>query len=300
MHRRACVGATVAFAVALAATPAFARRPAPKPSPTPTPTAIPTPPPLTSEARIDRLRARIEDISRAAPGRLGVTIVDTSLGTHVAVRGSEAFPLATTYRIAVALTAFRRVDQHRFELSDRTLVTSSGFSITYWELVRAMLVGSDRTASDAVLRAVGGPSAVQGVLDRLGFRGFSMGKSQGGNLDRTATPDAVAALLQGIAEQRLLHEDSTYELLTMLENVRASPSRLRAGLPPHAKLADAAGASATIGGVTDATNDAGVFTLPDGRRIVIVALLNGSSADSATRDATLAQVAAAAYAAFGP
>jgi hypothetical protein len=52
--------------------------------------------------------------------------------------------------------------------------------------------------------------------------------------------------------------------------------------------------------VTDATNDAGILTLPDGRRIVIVALLSAARGDAAERDAVLAGVARAAYDAFGP
>jgi beta-lactamase class A len=292
--------------MAFAVTPAFARRPAPKPSPTPT--AIPTAAPLTAEERVARLRAQIAAMARDAPGRLGVTIVDTSLGTHVAIHGDDAFPLASTGKLAIALTAFRRADQHRFNLDDRVSITS-----TYWRLIRAMLVENDNTASDFVLRTVGGPSAVQGVLDRLGFRGFSIRKTEaelasdtragrtfarGG--DNAATPDAVAALLQGITEQRMLHEDSTYEMMTMLEAARTSPNRLRAGLPSGTVLAHASGTSATIDGVTDATDDAGVFTLPDGRRIVVVVFLSASPADSTTRDAILAHVARAAYEAFGP
>jgi beta-lactamase class A len=319
-----CVVSLAAFAAA----PAFARRPTSKASPTPSPVSTPAATPLSAEARVERLRTRVAEIAHAAPGRLGVTIVDIMLGTHIAVRGGEAFPLASTYKLTIALTAFRRADQHRFDLDARTLVTAADLrdysaiaemhpqgnaSLANWELVRAMLVDSDNTASDLVLHAIGGPSAVQGVLDRLNFRGFAIRKTEadmaadaragrtfarGG--DNAGTPDAVAALLEGLVSQRLLFEDSTYELLGMLGEARTGAARLRAGLPPDAKLAHKTGTSATLDGVTDATNDAGVLTLPDGRRIVIVALLNASPAPSAAREATLADVARAAYEAYGP
>ena len=291
--------------------------------------ATPAPTPLSHEARVERLRARVAEIARAAPGRLGITIVDLALGTHVAIRGDEAFPLASTVKLAIALTAFRQADQHRFDLDSHTLVTAAdlrggasdiaaahprgGVWLTNWQLVRAMLVDSDNTASDVVLRSVGGPLAVQGVLDRLGFRGFIIRKSEadmatdaragrsfarGG--DNVGTPDVVAALLEGIVTQRLMREDGTYEMIGMLEASTLGAGRLRAGLPGDVRLAHKTGTSDAFDGMTDATNDAGVMTLPDGRRIVIVALLAGSSADGATRDATLADVARAAYDAFGP
>jgi hypothetical protein len=41
-------------------------------------------------------------------------------------------------------------------------------------------------------------------------------------------------------------------------------------------------------------------TLPDGRRIVLVALLEDSPADDAARDAVLAKVARTVYAAYVP
>jgi beta-lactamase class A len=75
---------------------------------------------------------------------------------------------------------------------------------------------------------------------------------------------------------------------------------LRAGLPPNVPLAHKTGTGNTFGGVADATNDAGVITFPDGRRIVVVAFLYASRADDATRDATLAAVAHAVYDAYAP
>jgi len=312
----------IAFAVVLAAAPALARRHPPRPTPTPAPT------PLPLEARVELLRAQISEIGRIAPGRLGVALVDTSHGARVSLRGAEEFPLASTCKLAVALVAFRRVDQHRLDLDKRVVVKAAdlragseiaashprgGVSLTYWELVRAMLVDGDDTASDLVLRTLGGPRAVQSVLDRLGIAGFRIRKSEAqlaagarrgrafaGGGDNAGSPEGVAALLVGIAAHRLLLEDSTDEMLAMLAASGGGAARLRAGLPDGVTFAHLSGASRVSGGVAGATNDAGIVTLPDGRRIVIVAFLAESNADGAARDAILARVASAAYDAFAP
>jgi beta-lactamase class A len=47
--------------------------------------------------------------------------------------------------------------------------------------------------------------------------------------------------------------------------------------------------------VTFATNDIGLITLPDGRRLAIAVFLTDSSADEVTRDAVIARMAKAAY-----
>jgi beta-lactamase class A len=56
-----------------------------------------------------------------------------------------------------------------------------------------------------------------------------------------------------------------------------------------------AGTSDTGNGVTYATNDIGLITLPDGRRMAIAVFITDSTADEATRDSVIARIAKAAY-----
>jgi len=179
--------------------------------------------------------------------------------------------------------------------------------------LRAMLIDSDNTASDALLRELGGPGAVDAFLTKANVAGFDIRKSEadlyadaaadltfarGG--DNSATPNAVANLLLGLATQEFTHLDSTNELLQLLSETRTGEHGLRAGFPADADFAHKSGTSATFGGATDATNDAGILTLADGRRVIVVALLGESRADLATREATLAGVARAVYRAYAP
>ncbi len=313
------------------ASPAFAgRRPAPSPSPAPTATPGPSPTPALSPAqRIDRLRAQLNAIAQDAPGRLGIAVYDLVHDTRITVRGDEAFPLASTAKLAVALAAFRRADQRRLRLDERVSIAAADLrhgpggiaaahprgnvTLTYWQLIAAMLIDSDNTANDVLLGALGGPASIQTFLTKLGTHGFVYRKSEaalyadaragrtfarGG--DNAGTPSGVADLLSGLAQGYYLTIDSTNEMLLMLSASYTGSDRLRAGLPPGAALAHKTGTSDTFDGTADATNDAGILTLPDGRRIVIVALLSGARGDAASRDAVLARVARAAYDAFGP
>jgi beta-lactamase class A len=60
-------------------------------------------------------------------------------------------------------------------------------------------------------------------------------------------------------------------------------------------LAHKTGSSGTHGGITAATNDMGLITMPDGRKLVIAVLVTDSPADEATRDGVIARIAKAAY-----
>ena len=320
--------ATLALAFGTDASPAVARRrAAPTPAPTPGAVAAPTATPLSEAMRVARLQADLDAIALIAPGRLGIAVVDIATGARFAVRGDEAFPLASVVKLAIATVAFRMSDQHKLNLDHRIAVTRADFradsaiadehphgaSIATWELIRAMLVTSDNTASDVVLRRLGGPSVVNDVLRRLDVRNLTIRRSEaelaadvrakrtfarGG--ENVGTPNAIASLLVGISTQRFTLVDATNELLLALDDVDTGRKRLRAGLPAPLRLAHKTGTSATIDGTTDATNDAGLVTLPDGRRIAIVALLAESGSDESSREATLARVARAVASAYAP
>jgi beta-lactamase class A len=312
--------------------PADARRhPAPTPTPAaPAPTPVPTPTPLSEELRLARLPSQLQALADDAPGILGIALYDPYRDARIAIRGDRMFPLASVFKLAVAVTAYRLADQHKLDLNARVSVDAADIrhgaspiadahprgnvDYTMWELVRAMIVDSDNTACDIVLREIGGPDAVQAMMTRLGYTGFAIRKTEAdmyaddragrtfahGGAENGGTPNAVADLLTAIATQRAAGLDATNELLLDLAGVRTGADRFRAGFPSTIRLAHKTGSGDTTGGLTEATNDAGIVTFPDGRRIVLVALLTASPADDATRAAVLAKVARTVYAAYAP
>jgi len=254
-------------------------------SPTPSPT------PLPEGLRVARLRATVTAIAQSAPGRLGVAIVDLYHDTRITVHGDQTFELGNVRKLAIALAAYRRSDQHLVNLDRR--VVQNGVAHTDAELIAGMLLERDQTATDALLESLGGPTATGALVERLGVRGFDFARSQ-------ASPNAVANLLAGVAKQQYTKLDSMNEFLQLLSAVRSGDGCFRAGLPPGTSLAHEAGTSSTVDGATAATNDAGILTLPDGRRIVLVAFLAKSHADAGARDATLARIARAVYETYAP
>jgi beta-lactamase class A len=71
--------------------------------------------------------------------------------------------------------------------------------------------------------------------------------------------------------------------------------RIKGLLPDGAVVAHKTGTSLTVDGVTAATNDVGLVTLPNGRHLAISVFVSDSRANKAVREEVIAKVAKAAW-----
>jgi beta-lactamase class A len=115
----------------------------------------------------------------------------------------------------------------------------------------------------------------------------------------TATAAGLAQLLVKLQTGALLSPASTALLLGIMTRSPILRGRLKGLLPPTVPIAHKPGTSATTNGVTAATNDVGVITLPDHSHLAIAVLIKDSSAPNAVRDSVIARVAKAAYDCWG-
>lgn len=106
-----------------------------------------------------------------------------------------------------------------------------------------------------------------------------------------ATARGVATLLNRLSQGDLLSDVSSRKLIAIMEETRTFPDRLVAGVPAGWTVAHKTGSSRTIDGVTDATNDVGILTAPNGDHVVAVAFLSMSRASDAERASAIARVA---------
>ena len=73
-----------------------------------------------NDAGLATLAAEIERLSRGAGGPVGVSATHLETGRRVSMRGSEAFPMASVYKVAIAVELLRRVDAGELKLTDLT------------------------------------------------------------------------------------------------------------------------------------------------------------------------------------
>jgi beta-lactamase class A len=142
----------------------------------------------------DPLRARLAEVAERADGVVGVAVVDVVTGRSVALNPEERFPMASTYKVPIALAVLHRADQGPLLLSERLEVKSSdlveggmetilkkwrpGLSLTVRELVDLMVTESDNTATDLLFRRLGGPPAVAARLTELGLSGIDVSRTE--------------------------------------------------------------------------------------------------------------------------
>lgn len=132
--------------------------------------------------RIDSL-ARI---AREAGGRVGIAAVHVESGRRIEWNADRRFPMASTYKLPIALAVLAKVDSGVVSLDDRMGLEpsdyrlgpdpvaqelgSAGGLVTVRRLLEAMLVDSDNTAADALLSRV--TRGAPGVMAHLRTRGI--------------------------------------------------------------------------------------------------------------------------------
>ena len=116
-----------------------------------------------------QLATRLAQIDANYPGELGIYVKDLSSGEVVGLREMQPWYLASTVKVAVAVTLLEAVDDGRTNLSDRIVLDpldyvdgagetnwqEPGTAVTLQYLFDQMLIHSDNTATDVLLRYLG-------------------------------------------------------------------------------------------------------------------------------------------------
>ena len=314
-----------------------------------------TAPSAASDRSLVTLATEVDRISQRARGVVGVRAVHLESGRTFSQNAAVRFPMHSTFKLAVALTVLHRVEEGKMKLDERVAVTendlrpgmgtetlterwkpgTSSASFSVGELTEFMMIESDNTAADLLIRIVGGPSAVQENLVRLGLTGIDVSRTeQTMNLDAhgvkvlpapgTCSIACMNELIAGVsaAEQNRAREASesdprdtaTPEGMANL-NVRLMKGELLGksgtgtllGMMRRCKTGDARirGLLPSDTEVFDktgtggrSTNDVGIVTLPGGGHVALAVYVKGSRRDKKECERVIAEIARAVYRTF--
>jgi beta-lactamase class A len=275
------------------------------------------------DGRSRELEERIGLIAAEAKGRVGVAAVVLETNDAVSLNAHDHFPMQSVYKLPIGMAVLRQVDEGKLKLNERVRVEKGDFvsqrqhsplrdknpkgvELSVEELLRYAVAESDGTASDVLLRLVGGADAVGKYLSEIRVGEMIVANTEkeiGGDWETQyrnwASPEGAVALLRALHERRGLSEQSQALLMKVLTESTPGAKRLKGLLPAGTAVAHKTGTSGTQGGITAATNDIGLLTLPNGKHLAIAVFVSDSPTDEATREAVIAKVARAAWDVWG-
>lgn len=277
---------------------------------------IVTPAVTTSDpSKSNELLDRIQEISNAAQGKVGVAATVLETGETIALNGNQRFPMQSVYKFPIGMAVLAQVDQGKLQLEQRVRITPDSFiserqhspirdqypqgvELTVAELLKYMVSESDGTACDVLLQLMGGAKTVMGRLQDLDVDGIvvldterELGQNNSVQYRNWATPEATVELLKALHQGRGLSTSSRALLLQLMTETPTGPRRIKGRLPKGTVVAHKTGTSRTVDGVTAATNDVGLVTLSNGRQMAIAVFVSDAKADDATREDVIAQIA---------
>ncbi len=308
-------------------------------------------PPVTRSADIatQRLNEELARIAKLAKGRVGMSALHLESGRHVSLNPTDSFPMASTVKVAIAAQLLHRIEQGQLSMMTMTelkpddlhpgsgtldvLFAKPGVQLSVQNLLELMIVISDNSATDILLRLAGGPRAVQQRLDALGIRGRSVDRSiiqlladlEGvvlppadqwalgfyGRLGKTIKPEqAKAAVVAFNKDPRdRSTPDAMVNLLAQLyrgtalqpasrDTLLAVMARCRGGANRLKGYLPPGTVVAHKTGSLDetATDDVGVITLPgDAGHIAIAVFVGYSTQPLADREQVIAQLTRSIY-----
>jgi beta-lactamase class A len=265
------------------------------------------------------LHKEFEEIAHDANGRVGVAVMLLESRDSVELRGDERFPMHSVYKLPIAMAVLRRVDRGELQLDQTVKVEKADFvrkgmsspirdkypqgaQLTIAELLRYAVAESDGTASDVLLNLTGGARGVMLFLNDINVSGVNVvnsekeiGRDWQTQYENWATPKAAAEVLAALQTHRGLSAESQAFLLKLTTESIPGAKRLKGQLPAGTVVAHKTGTGGTRDGITSATNDIGIITLPNGTHLAVAVFVSDSSADEATRESVIARIAKAAW-----
>jgi beta-lactamase class A len=137
---------------------------------------------------------RLASIAPHFDGVVGVTAIDLESGRRYTLNGGVAFPMASVYKVPIAIALLQRVDRGEVSLTDEVTLRGDDFhaghspiadeakgqpvTLSVGALLARMAGESDNSAVDYVLAHYVSPKQVMAVLHKLGVHGIDVSRPE--------------------------------------------------------------------------------------------------------------------------
>lgn len=248
-------------------------------------------------------QAQLAKLEQTLAGRLGVFALNTANGKQLSYHADEYFPMCSTFKVILGSAILKRstqiegLMQQRIKYQQSDLVTYSPITERYVKdgmtvnaLCAAAIQYSDNTASNLLMKILGGPGAVTTFARSIGDRQFQLDRwetalnsSIPGDRRDTTTPNAMGLSLQRLAFGDALEPRLQLQLRVWLQGNTTGAARIRAGVPADWQVGDKTGT-----GDYGTTNDIGVLWPPRSAPVVVAIYTTQAAKDAKARSDVIA------------
>ncbi|TDO22465.1 class A beta-lactamase, subclass A2 [Pedobacter duraquae] len=268
------------------------------------------------------LRNEIASIALSAKGRVGVAMEVLEDRDTLSYHGGSRVVMQSVFKFPIAIAVLHQVDLGKLKLDQmlhiikedlpknysplRDKYPEGNIDLPVSELLSYMVSLSDNDACDILLNKIQLKSEVERFIHNVGIKDIEIRATEAemmANWDAQytdwTTPDAMLKLLRISYTDTILRPSTKSFLWEIMEATSTAPKRMKGLLPPGVIVAHKTGTSSTNSkGLSPATNDVGVITLPNGKHLAIAVFVTDSYADPVTRDLVIAKITKAAYDTF--
>lgn len=273
----------------------------------------------TSNAQSGKLRAQIAEIAKDAKGTVGVSILNLETRDTLSLNGHAHLPMQSVMKFSIAITVLHEIDKGHFKLDQLIHIDKSDYYDTYSplkdknpaadvdisirELLSYMVSLSDNIACDVLIKTLGGINKVNDYIHSLGVKNiafkateFQMAQAWPIQYTNWAQVTDLTHLLDISFKLNFLSAASHAYLWQIMQETSTGPSQIKGLLPAGTIVYHKTGRSGTNDeGITAATNDIGIITLPNGKHLAIAIFVSDTPVDLPIRESVIARIAKAAF-----
>jgi beta-lactamase class A len=270
-------------------------------------------------AQENPLKMKIDGIIKSSKCSVGVAVKCIEDNETFLFNDSIKYPMQSVFKFPLALAVLDRVDKGQFTL-DKTITLEQndllpntwsplrekypyGSEITLSDLISYTVSESDNNGCDKLFQLLGGPPEVNAYIHKIGISGINitddekaMHQDWNVQFKNWCNPSAMLGLLEKLQNGTCLSKSSNDFLLKIMTETSTGPKRIKGLLPEGTVVAHKTGSSGENDeGISAATNDAGIVTLPNGNHVIIVVFVSMSRDNESARDEIIANISKAAW-----
>jgi beta-lactamase class A len=273
-----------------------------------------------SQKSAEPLRKEIQDILKTDQGKVGVAILGIEDRDSLTFNNKTRFPMQSVFKFPLAMAVLHMVDEGKLKMDQKIHISKADLHPDTWspirekypqgnidltlrELLEFSVSLSDNNGCDILFKLAGGTKKVDDYIKKLGVKQiaitateYQMHQAWDVQYTNWCEPWAMMQLLEIFYKGKTLSRQSHDFLWKILTETPTGPKKIKGLLPQGTVVFHKTGSSGTNkDGITAASHDAGIVTLPNGKHFGIVVFVGDSKESEAYREALVARISKAAW-----